>query len=139
MRFSDKVVAITGAAQGIGRQTAEQAAAEGAAPAALWLAINFSYQKPAGVIPRSRSAVATALTIGGLSPARARRHKEAVCVLAIKWSPSPARPRALADNGDHFIAKTHTASLCRRALAGDKFLVPEARRGDPGIRRQYAF
>ncbi len=33
--------------------------------AALWLAINFSYQKPAGVIPRSRSAVATALTIGG--------------------------------------------------------------------------
>ncbi len=31
MRFSDKVVAITGAAQGIGRQTAEQAAAEGAA------------------------------------------------------------------------------------------------------------
>jgi dihydroxycyclohexadiene carboxylate dehydrogenase len=29
MRFSDKVVAITGAAQGIGRQTAEQAAAEG--------------------------------------------------------------------------------------------------------------
>jgi hypothetical protein len=33
--------------------------------AALWLAINFSYQNPAGVIPRSRSAVATALTIGG--------------------------------------------------------------------------
>ncbi|MDV5430447.1 SDR family oxidoreductase [Klebsiella quasipneumoniae] len=31
MRFRDKVVAITGAAQGIGRQTAEQAAAEGAA------------------------------------------------------------------------------------------------------------
>ena len=31
MRFTDKVVAITGAAQGIGRQTAEQAAAEGAA------------------------------------------------------------------------------------------------------------
>lgn len=31
MRFSDKVVAITGAARGIGRQTAEQAAAEGAA------------------------------------------------------------------------------------------------------------
>ena len=31
MRFSDKAVAITGAAQGIGRQTAEQAAAEGAA------------------------------------------------------------------------------------------------------------
>lgn len=33
--------------------------------AALWLAINFSYQNPAGVIPRSRNAVATALTIGG--------------------------------------------------------------------------
>ncbi len=31
MRFTDKVVIITGAAQGIGRQTAEQAAAEGAA------------------------------------------------------------------------------------------------------------
>ena len=31
MRFTDKVVVITGAAQGIGRQTAEQAAAEGAA------------------------------------------------------------------------------------------------------------
>lgn len=31
MRFTDKVVAITGAAQGIGRQTAEQAATEGAA------------------------------------------------------------------------------------------------------------
>ncbi|TNC57622.1 SDR family NAD(P)-dependent oxidoreductase, partial [Klebsiella quasipneumoniae] len=31
MRFRDNVVAITGAAQGIGRQTAEQAAAEGAA------------------------------------------------------------------------------------------------------------
>ncbi|MEX0532311.1 Levodione reductase [Raoultella terrigena] len=30
MRFQDKVVAITGAAQGIGRQTAEQAAREGA-------------------------------------------------------------------------------------------------------------
>ncbi|HHG8771519.1 TPA: benzoate diol dehydrogenase BenD [Raoultella planticola] len=30
MRFQQKVVAITGAAQGIGRQTAEQAAAEGA-------------------------------------------------------------------------------------------------------------
>lgn len=30
MRFSNKVVAITGAAQGIGRQTAEQAAREGA-------------------------------------------------------------------------------------------------------------
>ena len=33
MRFTDKVVVITGAAQGIGRQTAEQAAAEGAAAA----------------------------------------------------------------------------------------------------------
>lgn len=31
MRFNHKVVAITGAAQGIGRQTAEQAAREGAA------------------------------------------------------------------------------------------------------------
>ena len=31
MRFTDKVVAITGAAQGIGRRTAEQAATEGAA------------------------------------------------------------------------------------------------------------
>ena len=31
MRFTDKVVVITGAAQGISRQTAEQAAAEGAA------------------------------------------------------------------------------------------------------------
>lgn len=31
MRFTDKVVAITGAAQGIGRQTAEQAATEGGA------------------------------------------------------------------------------------------------------------
>lgn len=30
MRFNHKVVAITGAAQGIGRQTAEQAAREGA-------------------------------------------------------------------------------------------------------------
>lgn len=30
MRFNDKVVAITGAAQGIGRQTAIQAAQEGA-------------------------------------------------------------------------------------------------------------
>ncbi|OUF42634.1 hypothetical protein AZ044_000636 [Pluralibacter gergoviae] len=30
MRFENKVVAITGAAQGIGRQTAEQAAREGA-------------------------------------------------------------------------------------------------------------
>lgn len=40
MRFTDKVVVITGAAQGIGRQTAEQAAAEGAA---LLLIVRSSY------------------------------------------------------------------------------------------------
>jgi hypothetical protein len=33
--------------------------------AALWLAINFSYQKPAGEMPLSRNAVDTAFTIGG--------------------------------------------------------------------------
>ena len=45
MRFTDKVVVITGAAQGIGRQTAEQAAAEGAA---LLLIDRSSYVRRAG-------------------------------------------------------------------------------------------
>ncbi|MCV5004349.1 SDR family NAD(P)-dependent oxidoreductase, partial [Escherichia coli] len=40
MRFTDKVVVITGAGQGIGRQTTEQAAAEGAA---LLLIDRWSY------------------------------------------------------------------------------------------------